>query len=55
MGSGEGRLYLVFCWSAGEETEGLGLGEQRERRQAVGSRPGFLAGPIIMYSSLYPS
>lgn len=28
-GRGEGRLQLVFCYSAREETEELGLGEQR--------------------------
>lgn len=40
----EAILQLVFCCIARDETVGLGLGEQRDRRKSVGSLPGFLEG-----------
>lgn len=43
VGRAEGRIKLVFYCSTRRETQGLLLGENRERR-SVGSLPGFLAG-----------
>lgn len=39
----EGMLPWEFCCRAGDETWGLGLGEQRELRKSKGSLPCFLA------------
>lgn len=40
----EARLQLVFCYSSGDESIGLDLGEQRDRRRSVSRLPGFLPG-----------
>lgn len=45
VGRGEGSLQLVICCSTRDETKGLSLGEQRDRRP-VGMLPGFLADDL---------
>lgn len=42
-GGDEERLPEVFCCRAGDETRGLDLEEQGEKRRPVGNIPGFLA------------
>lgn len=44
VGSGEGKLHLVFCYRARDKTEDLGLGEQRKRRMSLGNLPGMACG-----------
>lgn len=51
VSSGEGRLQLVFCCSAGEEPEGLGLGEQKEQRRSAGRLPVLLAVSLIAWDN----
>lgn len=42
--TGDGRLQLVLKCSTGDDSAGLDLEEQKDRRSSVGSLPGFLAG-----------
>lgn len=44
VGRGEGRLPLVFCCSAREETRKLSLGKEKVWRSSVGGLSGSLAG-----------
>lgn len=45
MGStGDGGLQLVLKCITGDESAGVHLEEQKDRRSSVGSLPGFLAG-----------
>jgi hypothetical protein len=48
MWAGEkGKLQLVFCYSTKDETAGLGLREQRDRRRSWGCLLGFLINFIF--------
>lgn len=38
----EREAEAVICCSASDKTEGLGLGDQRERRRSTSGPPGFL-------------
>lgn len=42
--SGQRRVPPVLCCKDGDETRGLNLEEQREKRTCTASLPGFLVG-----------
>lgn len=52
MGSDQGRPHRVICYIGREETNGLGLGEQRQRRKSVDSAHDFLASVTNRLSGL---
>lgn len=44
VGRGEGRLLLVFCCYARDETRALSLVEQREEKRSEGGQPAWCSG-----------
>lgn len=51
IGMGEGRLLLVFCRYARDETRALSLVEQREQKRSEGGHPAWCSGRCRLWFS----